>query len=63
MRFVTEPLQKLARLLASQDVVLLISQMKRIPFKQKNEVLNPASFRQGLPGDLRDDGKRRAEFL
>ena len=40
---------------------LLISQMKRIPFKQKNEVLNPASFRQGLP-ESRSQGRDAAHL-
>ncbi len=38
---------------------LLISQMKRILFKQNNELLNPASFRQGLP-EPRSQGRDAA---
>ena len=38
---------------------LLINQMKKIPFKQNNELLNPASFRQGLP-ESRSQGRDAA---
>ncbi len=35
--------------------------MKRIPFKQNNELLNPASFRQGLP-ESRSQGRDAAHL-